>query len=518
MEILKKKIQTILNLYNSGKFSKAELLCKDLIKSNPKVVYLYNNLGLILTARKKIDQAIFWYEKGLKIQPRYAMIYNNLGAIYKLKKDIKKAEYYYKKSIELDDKIPDAENNLANLYISINRFTEAIKCYKNAIKKNKNFVVAHHNLALAYKTLGEFKNAEKHLKEAVNLNPNFYHAHKALSQVIKYTKKTEHLLTLKKLYKNSKANEFGRMELSFALGKAFEDIKNYKEAFKFYSEANSIKKKYINFSLDDEKREFDDIKKIFKKEFFNKFEKPGNTSDKIIFILGMPRSGTSLVEQIISSHSKVYGGGELNFLVDLVTNHFKNKINNTSLDDFNNINELNLTYLGQEYLDNLKFVSEKKDKITDKLPINFKWIGIIKLILPNSKIIHCVRNPKDTCLSIFKINFPNPELKYAYDLNDLVEFYNLYYDLMKHWKKTLPDFIYNIEYEKIVKNPEYEIKNLINACSLDWDVNCLKFYNNKRAIKTASSTQARKKIYKSSINSWKNYQNILNKFFAKLPS
>ena len=155
------------------------------------------------------------------------------------------------------------------------------------------------------------------------------------------------------------------------------------------------------------------------------------------------------------------------------------------------------------------------EKVTDKLPINFKWIGFIKLLLPKSKIIHCTRNPKDNCLSIFKTYFASKKLNFAYDLDEILGFYHMYKDLMDYWEAVLPDFIFDIKYEKIIKNPEKEIRNLIKECKLSWDNKCLKFYENKRPIKTASDTQARKKIYKSSINMWKNYEMYLKDFFKK---
>ena len=165
-----------------------------------------------------------------------------------------------------------------------------------------------------------------------------------------------------------------------------------------------------------------------------------------------------------------------------------------------------------------KSLFKDSKKISDKLPINFKWIGLIKLILPNSKIIHCNRNSKDVCFSIFKNYFVSDKLKYAYSLKELTEFYKLYSNLMKHWEKTLPKFIYNIKYENIIHNPDREIKRLLKACDLEWDASCLKFYENKRAVKTASDTQVRKKIYKTSLYSWKKYNKFINKFFKKLPN
>ena len=156
--------------------------------------------------------------------------------------------------------------------------------------------------------------------------------------------------------------------------------------------------------------------------------------------------------------------------------------------------------------------------VSDKLPINFKWIGLIKLILPNSKIVHCIRNPKDNCLSIFKNFFPNKNLNFAYNFEEISVFYNLYDDLMKYWENVLPKFVIDIKYEDLIKNPKQQISGLLKKCNLSWNDKCLKFYNNKRPIKTASDVQARKKIYKSSIDLWKNYEKYLNDFFVKLPN
>ena len=174
--------------------------------------------------------------------------------------------------------------------------------------------------------------------------------------------------------------------------------------------------------------------------------------------------------------------------------------------------------LNSKYINKLKSLSDNSEVVTDKLPINFKWVGLIKLILPNSKIVHCIRDPKDTCISIFKNYFANPDLNFAYNLEDISEFYNLYNDLMKHWKNTLPKFVIDIKYEKIIQNPKQQIRSLLKACNLNWNDKCLKFYNNKRVIKTASDIQARKKIYKSSIDSWLNYKKYLEEVFKRLPN
>ena len=518
MKNLKKKIQLLLNLYKSKNLFKAELLNKELISAHPQVVNLYNVLGLILNEQKKIDEAIMYYEKGIKIDPNYAVIYNNLGSIYQSKENYKKAENYFKKSIDLDNKMAEPQNNLGNLYLTLNKHQEGIVCFKNALTIDPKFFISHYNLGIIYKNIGKFDESKKHLKEAVKLNAHFYTAHRILSQITKYTINDEHFIFLKKSYEDPKIDNRQKTEIAFALGKASEDIKDFSKAFQYYKDGNDFRRKNIPFSIESEKEEFTNIKKIFNRNLFDKFELSGNLDSTPIFILGMPRSGTTLVEQILSSHPKVFGGDELNFLPELIKKHFDNKTEKFFLENIITIDKNNLKNIGQEYINNLKSLSNDSEKVTDKLPINFKWIGLIKLILPNSKIVHCVRNSRDTCISIFKNYFTNPSLNFAYNLKEISEFYNLYNDLMKHWKNTLPKFVIDIKYEKIIQNPEQQIRNLLKSCNLSWNDNCLKFYNNKRAIKTASDIQARKKIYKSSVDSWKNYEKFLGEVFKRLPN
>jgi len=222
----------------------------------------------------------------------------------------------------------------------------------------------------------------------------------------------------------------------------------------------------------------------------------------------MPRSGTTLTEQIISNHSEVYGADELNNIPNLAK----------PVDKIVNCTKENLKMLGEKYINDVKKISNNSKFITDKLPINFMWIGFIKLILPNSKIIHCMRDSRDNCFSIFKNFFPSTNLNFAYDLNEIVEYYNLYLEMMKHWRTVLPGFINDINYEKIVQSPENEIRSLIKKSDLNWEDNCLEFYKSKRIIKTASDIQVRKKLYNTSINFWKNYENDLGSFFKVLPN
>ena len=509
MENLQKKIQFVVDLYKSRKLYEAEIQCKDLIKNNPKIVILYNILGLILSDQNKIDEAISFYKKGIDINPKFPMIYNNLGSLYKGLNKLKEAKNFYLKAIEIEPRLPEPYNNLGNLYKTLNEHEKAIKNYKKSIDIKNDFFWGHYNLGIENISIGSFEEAKKNLKRTVEINENFSPAHRALSRLTKYNSQNDHLKSMLKIFENKEINKFQKKELAFALGKAFEDIKDYQKAFFYFDIGNDVHNKQINFQIKDEINHFSKIKDFFSEKKINEYKKYGIKDKTPIFILGMPRSGTTLVEQIVSSHSEVYGGDELSYIPKLVDENLGNHLEK----EFK-ANDLNK--IGENYINKIKSLSQEHFKITDKLPINFKWIGFIKMILPNSKIIHCTRNSRDNCLSIYKNYFTNPNIKFAYNLKDIVDFYNLYNDLMIYWKKIFDNEIIDINYEELVNNPKDKIKFIIKSCDLKWEDKCLSYHNNKRAIKTASDIQARSKIYDISINSWKNYKNQLDPFFNKL--
>tara|TARA_Y100000780_G_scaffold149375_1_gene134583 strand:- start:267 stop:1835 length:1569 start_codon:yes stop_codon:yes gene_type:complete len=520
MKNIKDQIQSAVNIYKSGNLNKAEQVTSKLIANNPKIVFLYNLLGLILTGQNKIDKAIKCYEKGLKIDSNFAMLYNNLGHLFfsfESYKDIQKAEKYFKKSISLNSKLAEPHNNLGNLYKSLNKYDVSINCYKKAIENSPKLYLTHYNLGNTYVTMGKFGQAAKHFKEAIKVTPNFVLAHRGLSRITKYTKQNEHFNELVRIYNNTNIRDFtGKVEIAFSLGKAYEDIKSFDESFKFYNEANEIYRKKINFSITGEKKRFQNNKETFNKKLFEKYNRSGYSSTSPIFIVGMPRSGTTMIEQILSSHPKVFGADEIDFIPDLIKKNFGKNDLRSFFEGEIDFKEDSLRKIGKNYVHKIEKISNKSERTTDKLPVNFFSIGLIKLILPNSKIIHCYRHPKDNCFSIFKTHFTSGRIKYAYDLNEIVEYYKLYNDLMKYWNNVLPNFVYNIKYENLILDTESEIKNLVHFCNLKWTEVCLNFHNNNRPIRTASDTQARSKIYNTSIDSWKHYKKYLEKYFIDL--
>ena len=306
------------------------------------------------------------------------------------------------------------------------------------------------------------------------------------------------------------------MNIAFALGKANEDISEYAKSFQYYQIANKINRTNINFSISEEKKYFDEIKNTYNNNLFEKYKKFSVDNSSCIFIVGMPRSGTTLIEQILSSHRKVYGADEVIYIPRLIDKYFGQDKLNLFLQDVVDFKKEDLTKMAEEYISLMKSISQNSEKTTDKLPANFLNIGLIKLILPKSKIVHCSRDPKDNIFSIFKNHFTGNMITFSSDLNETVEYYNLYFELMNFWNKLIPDFILNLKYEDLIKDTKKEVKKLLNFCELPWDDNCLEFYKNKRPIKTASDTQVRSKIYNTSVNKWKKYEKYLKKYYDKL--
>lgn len=276
-----------------------------------------------------------------------------------------------------------------------------------------------------------------------------------------------------------------------------------------------MKRSGYDYSLEEDKEFFSCIKEMFSAELFKKHSNSGTDNNAPIFILGMPRSGTTLTEQILSSHQMVYGAGELPDIRKLLSQmcgageykKFPKLVGSLGNDD--------LSRIGSEYIKGLRKRNSSAEHITDKMPHNFLHVGMIRLMLPNAKIIHCKRDPIDNCLSIFKQNFGGVH-KYAYDLAELGGYHLLYQDLMEHWNKVLPGFVFELQYEDMVADQEGMTRKLLEFCGLPWDDNCLQFHKSERTVKTASYTQVRKKIYSDSVQLWKRYEQELQPLISAL--
>ena len=513
MELLE-KLKTLNNHLLARNYKKVIDGCNKILKKNPNVPYVLNLCGLALQGTNDTLASINCFNKAIEIEPDNVAAINNLANSYKALSKFDIAEKLYLKILKTNPKYIRALNNYANLKQQIGDFNGCIELYLKAleIKPNVNILLS---LASAYQEIGNFKKCKEIANKALTIQPRNTSIHKLISSITNYKNENDHLIVLENLNKDKNLRSEQLIDLSFALGKAYEDIGNYEKSFENLEKGNKSKKTKINYQIDNQVKLFKSITKTFD-DLDLKSLKQTSKNKSIIFICGMPRSGTTLIEQIIAAHPQVSGAGELIYLQNSIE---KNFIENFKLNKQKIINEAssNNNIIENKYFESLNFHKFNSIMITDKAPQNFRWIGFIKIFFPNAKIIHCNRNAKDNCLSLFKNNFASSHMDWTYDQKDIAEYYNLYYGLMKFWNKKLPNDIYNANYERIVQNKEIEIKKLIEFCGLKWDSACLNHHKHiKTPISTVSVVQARKPIYSSSLNSNNKYSKYLNSLYSSL--
>ena len=460
------------------------------------------NLAVSLEDIGRLDDASERYEEAIVANPDFIEARINLGNIFQTHHNFEKAINQYNSVLDLDPNNEEVLNNLGNIYRDIDQIDKAIDYYKSAIDANPKYAASQYNLGLIYQDLGQVSKAIYQFENSIDIDENSW-SHHNLAYLKSYKPNDPQIEKLIFLLSKKNLPQIDRIHYCLALAKIYEKLGNQEKFFKFLNEGNSLRKKELNYSLDETLVFHSNIKKLFNKPYLNtKNSKQLKITEKNpIFILGMPRSGTSLVEQIISSHASIYGAGELEKLSELA----KPIINNFINGDIKELNPRFIQFVRDEYLEMLNNFQTSAEFITDKLPLNFQYIGFILNAFPNAKIIHLERDSRATCWSNYKFFFTSKENGYSHDFNDLAGFYSSYRDLMDFWHKLYPKKIYNLNYENLTENQEEETKKLLEYLCLDWDENCLKFFENNRAVKTPSTLQVRKKMYTGSSNEWKKH-------------
>lgn len=534
----KKEVNYAVKLLTNGQINEALKIVEALIKKSPNVPLLYNIRGVCYQTIRELGNAIDDFSQATILKSDYAEAYCNLGVTYQEKGDLVSAVNAYKNAIDNDNNYPtahnnlgkiflasgeidssiehlecaitlksdfaDAHNNLGSAFLRINKLNDAIKSYKKAIALKPDFAVANNNLGIAYLRTGDPKLASKFFENAITITPGYATAHHNLSGVKVYKEKDKQVSLIESLLIENNLTQKERIYLNFALAKAYEDLGNHEELFKHLNEGNRIRKKEMSNSIADSE-EHNELIKLFFNSNNIKLTYRDSLPIRPIFIVGMPRSGTSLVEQIISSHHEVYGAGEVNnfhnIIMPIIEKHAVNENYNLKNDEF--------ALIRKQYSNSLERFYANEKVITDKWILNFKTIGFILSAFPESKIVHLKRDARATCWSIYKHYFSDEGNRWAYDYQDLARFYKSYVGLMDYWHNLFPGKIYDISYEDLTSNQEKETRNLLKYCDLDWDENCLNFYTNTRAVKTASAVQVRNKMYQGSSDVWRKYSEHL---------
>ena len=494
-----------------GEYEDAKQYYQKVLKIYPNYTNANYNLGLIFHKLRDLEKAKTYLQKTVEIQNNYALAYFSLANVYVDLKNFDSAISSYQKCIEINPNIPGAHNNLGLVFRILNDFENAIKCYNGVIKINPNHVGAHHNLALAYKELGDFKNAIKSHEAAIKHEPSNPVHYYYLSELKKSTLNLELKKKIKKITQDNKSNERTLAYSNFLLAKYERKEKNYEKELSHLVEGhtNFFESNAKKFKLG-VKYCFDDVIKISEGAEVEGFDKNINYELKPIFIIGVPRSGSTLVEKIIGSGETLIPMGEE---TQVLENYFNKKLlekKSLNLGSTDSIrNELHEIYKSK------CLISKKyKYNFTDKSLNNFFYLELVKKIYPKAKIVNCKRNIISSIMSIFQNNLT--ELAWTHDLENIFKYFDNYFNIIENFDEVYPNTIYHVDYEKLVADPENESKSLMKFCNLSWDKKCLEFHKRKDLIsKTASNVQIRQAIYQHSINRYLPYKKLLDKYGKK---
>jgi len=510
-------------------------VAQQLIPNNPGIM---NNLANVYFVLEKVAEAEHWFTATLNIDASHAQANFGMGNCCLAKSLWGEAVQYYLKAYDAMSDSYDINMSLGKAYVNLARLDESMECLSRAAKLTEQPSDAYHGLAHVALLNGNLDMALAYIEQSLKHQPdnigalaeqaeiqyrlgNIELAHEQIrrlvdsgsavsSVVLTWSNLSRHFDECDEVKKHAHllldAGTIGKSEqisLHYKLGKLYDMDADFDKAFYHYQQANQIIQN--NFDRDFHAAMITSLIENFDRDKIEGLSHTSCTDERPVFIIGMPRSGTSLVEQILSSHPDVYGAGELNDIKELACQALADTVVDDESNRFINIKKEKLEELAEAYLSRISEMAGSAIRVTDKMPANFLWLGLIKQLFPRARIIHCRRDPRDSCLSIFFQEFSRGGHEYANDLADVAFYYREYQRLMSHWQQVLDLPILDVNYSDLVLDFEGCVRNIIKFLDLGWDDACLKFHKSDRAIATASWDQVRQRVYTKSLDRWKNY-------------
>jgi tetratricopeptide (TPR) repeat protein len=512
---------------------------------------LYNNLGMVRHALGELEAAIASFQRAAALEPQRAEVQSNLGAALHDAGAFEAADAALELSIRLDPRSAQAHFNLARTRLSegdlegaesacrkalalsprevefqvtlgavlreSGRLDEAEKVLAQALEHAPGSASAHNNLGLVHADRGDFEQANQCYRSALEADPAHTKAYLNLAKGQRFrTGEEADLGRIESLLEREGLSERERIDVHFALGKAYDDCGRYEPAFHHFQEGNQRRRAILDY---DPRRTVDRVTRlmrVFDRSFFERNAGIGSASDMPIFVVGMPRSGTTLVEQILAAHPEVHGAGELTYL-DTLSNNLQARLGGGESypECARRIDADSARSLADWYLQNLQSRAPGAPRVTDKMPGNFMHVGLIATLMPRARVVLLRRDPMDVCLSIFFTAFAVGQ-QYAYDLQEIGAHFRECSRLCDHWCRVLPEQVREIQYEQLVQTPEPVVRVLLEHCGLAWDERCLRFHEADRPVHTWSNWQVRQPMYRSSLQRWKNYERHLQPLIEAL--
>lgn len=510
-ESLARGLTRAFELVEAGDLQAAVELAARLDRSCPGHADVQHLLGVIAAKQEDDPQALRLIRRAIKLNGTSADFHNSLGAVYKHQGDLQRALECYRRAVQLDPGHAVAHDNLGSTLADLTEYREARECFARAVALRPGFAEAHCNLANLWFREGRLEEAEAEAREAIGLKPDFHRAYFLLAHLKHYpsleSPETRQLMDwMQGLLGSPGLSERHASTLNFALAKVFNDGGEYPRAFEFYRRGNQLRRGLLgdpDRCLDQMESFTQRLMEVFDRDLFQALEGGGIDSEIPVFIVGVPRSGTTLVEQILSSHPQVAGAGEQGFLRTLES-ELARRPGNAYPEGVAGWARDAAKEKALAYLELLRRYGPGSRRVSDKMPDNFLRLGLIALMFPRARVVHCRRHPMDSGASIFFQSFKE-DLCFAFGLGDIGRYHCLYHRLMDHWRKVLPIPMLELQYEDLVSDPEPQTRRLIEFLGLEWNDLCLDHTANPRTVVTASSWQVRQPLYTSSVGRWRRY-------------
>ncbi len=540
-------------MFDAERYAEATTFAESVLRSIPKNQAAKELLADIAFRQNNFPKVVVMMQSLLKKAPNNHIYHNKIAVAYALQEEFKKAAIHLRKALQIQPDHLPAWLDLCKVATELGEFSEAIQAGIQAVRLAPQNPKTHDRLALAYEVygfydkaqghyevaaklapndglrqyacgmsfqgIGDKESARKYLEKTTELLPKYALTYHALSRMNKYTS-SEHgdFTKLKSMIDEPGQTENNRAVLHFALGKMYEDCKLYEQAFEHFDLGNQIEDRKRGYRPEAYRNLVTRLIESFSRNFFSETSGLGHSSHLPLFIVGMPRSGTTLIEQILACHPDVFGAGELPWFIKCAHDLPETVRSSRPYPEcISGLGEKEAVSLGQSYIDYIISLagSDNHKYIINKWPNNYERVGLIARIFPNARFIHCQRNPMDNLISQYTLMFPN-SVDHSYDLFNLGAHYTQYERLMRHWEDVLSERFFHIQYEDLVQEQEAWTHNLLDFLDLPWDPACLSFHESERVVRTYSDDQVRKPMYSSSVARWKNYEKHLEPLYRGL--
>lgn len=508
----------------TGQLDAAENSYLRVLKSGAETPAVLNELGSLYRVMGRLNEAVDLFERATQLDIRQPGLWCNYGATLHELKRLSEAEKALKQAVRLQPQFAGAHYNLGNLYRDCHRNDLAIEHYQIAVEGAPGSTDFRLNYVSMLNTVGRFEESAVQCRELIRIDPNFAPAYYNLFTFNSDHVTEQEVAELERLLHNEDLDEIARANAYFSLGKRSDRLGRYSEAFAHFEKANQLTPRRLNFEEGRLTSLVDQMIAAFPAHTNTETPLRGSNTKQPIFILGMPRSGSTLIDQILTSHSQVQGAGEFDGIRHLIQNFLERPFRKGHQNEkaypgcLTELSQAYLEEMAQVYLQRLVATAGNAERITDKMPNNAFQLGLISILFPNATIIYTQRDPRDIGLSCYFQNF-TAHHDFSFDLKNIGIFYREHLRLMEHWRNVLPITIHDVVYEDLVSNQKAETHRLVEEiCGLPWEDACLQFHHNERAVHTASLWQVRQPLYQQSVQKWKQYKEFIGPLLETLPA